>query len=87
MQKNDGGVLYSASDLSDFLVCRHQIHLKLISLDVYLKKSETDEQVKLLQDKGIEHENSFLNSLRKQNEHIAEIKVQGVGRTQQISGY
>jgi uncharacterized protein len=85
MQKNDGGVLYSASDLSDFLVCRHLIHLKRISLDTYLKKAETDEQVKLLQDKGIEHENAFLNSLRKQNKRIAEITVKGVSRTKQIA--
>jgi len=85
MQKIDGSLLYSASDLADFLVCRHLIHLKRISLVTYLKKAETDEQVKLLQENGIEHENAFLNSLRNQNKHIAEIKVKGTSRTQQIS--
>lgn len=49
MQKSDSGILYSASDFADFLVCRHMVNLKRINLDAPLQKAETDEQTKLLQ--------------------------------------
>jgi len=85
MQKTNGSILYSASDLADFLVCHHLVHLKRINLDTPLQKSEVDEQSKLLQEKGYEHEGAFLQSLRMQNKSIAEIKIKASSRTQQIA--
>ena len=44
MQKSSDGILYSASDLGDFLLCKHLINLKRIDLDTPLQKDEVDEQ-------------------------------------------
>lgn len=85
MQSNDGNILYSASDLAGFQVCRHLVHLKRVNLDTPLRKTEVDEQTKLLQDKGFDHEEAYLASLRKQYKHIAEIRVKGTSRSQQIA--
>lgn len=77
--------MYSASDLADFLVCRHLVNLKRINLETPLQKTDTDEQAKLLQDKGFEHERNYLDTLLKQHKHIAEIKVKGSSREQQLA--
>lgn len=85
MQKTDNGILYSASDLADFLVCRHLVNLKRINLDTPLQKAKADEQTELLQYRGFEHERAFLDALRIKSKHISEIMVKGTSRSQQIS--
>ena len=84
MQKSSNGILYSASDLADFLLCKHLISLKRIDLDTPLVKDESGDQSRLLQDKGFQHEANFLNSLRDQGLVVAEIDVKGKSRTQKI---
>jgi uncharacterized protein len=84
MQKSNDGLLYSASDLGDFLLCKHLINLKRIDLDTPLQKDEADEQTKLLQDKGFEHEASYLETLRAQGKSIASIDVKNLKRTEQV---
>ena len=84
MQKSNEGILYSASDLGDFLLCKHLINLKRIDLDTPLQKDEADEQTQLLQDKGFEHEASYLETLRDQGKSIASIDVKNLKRAEQI---
>ncbi len=59
-----GQLLYSPSDLITFLECRHASFLDVQHLANPLRKKETTEIQKLLQRRGIEHEQAYLQSLK-----------------------
>ena len=67
MQKLNGNLLFSASDLVNFLECTNLTHLDLKNFDEKLKKAEDDAQAKLIQTKGLAHEKSFLTKLQSQH--------------------
>ena len=56
MQKLAGETVLSASDLSFFAECPHRTWLDRCHLDHPMEKAADDEQAKLVQDKGYEHE-------------------------------
>ena len=64
MQKPAGEIVLSASDLSFFAECAHRTWLDRHHLDHPMEKAEDDEQSKLIQDKGYEHEERFFGSLK-----------------------
>jgi uncharacterized protein len=75
MQLVDGQVLYSAGDLVGFLECEHKTTLSLKDLlEGRLPRAEDDESAKLVQDKGYEHEERYLESLERQGLTIARIE-------------
>lgn len=64
MQVNSGTLLFSASDLVAFLGCRHASWLDLRAARGGPKAPEqTDAQIELLQQKGMEHERAYLARL------------------------
>jgi predicted RecB family nuclease len=65
--------LYSASDLVNFMGCGHATTLDVRQLTTPVAFPEPDAQTKLLQDKGIEHERAYLESLRAEGRRIVEI--------------
>ena len=73
MRKLDGKILFAAHDLDRFLGCSHATFLDLRDLEEPLPKSEDDEQLRLLKEKGTEHELAWLESLKRQALSIAEI--------------
>jgi uncharacterized protein len=73
MYKNDGALLYSASDLVNFLGCAHATVLDLRNLSNPVAPSHADEQTQLLQEKGLAHEQAYLRALHQQGLSIAEI--------------
>lgn len=73
MQKSDGGVLYSASDLVNYLECEHLTALDLINLDTPLLRTEDSEEAKLIQAKGYAHEADFLEQLRARHKSVIDI--------------
>lgn len=73
MQKNDGNIIYSATDIVNFLECPHIINLDTINLDTPLPKAADDPQSIMIQDKGLEHETSYLEYLKDNNFNVAEI--------------
>ena len=77
MRKLDGNILFAAHDLDRFLACSHATFLDLRDLEEPLPKSEDDEQLRLLKEKGTEHELAWLESLRRQALSIAEIPQNG----------
>ena len=77
MQKTSGGILYSATDLVNFLECAHLTVLDLQNLETPLPKAEDDEQAKLIQDKGTDHESTYRDSLREK--HASFIDIAAVG--------
>ncbi len=73
MQKRDGGMLYSASDLVNYLECEHLTTLDLVDLDTPLPRSEDSDEAKLIQAKGFAHEAEFLAALRQKHERVIDI--------------
>jgi predicted RecB family nuclease len=64
MQKINGNLLFSASDLVNFLDCKKLTHLDLTNLDQHLFKADDSAHSRLIQKKGIQHEKSFLAKLK-----------------------
>ncbi len=64
MQRIGGRLVFSASDLNDFLECRHLTELQRLVALGELERPEPDESAKLLARKGEEHEARHLERLR-----------------------
>ncbi|MDE2727205.1 MAG: TM0106 family RecB-like putative nuclease [Gemmatimonadota bacterium] len=69
----DGGCRFSATDLVNYLGCRHATYLDIRSLEEDLEKAESNETMALLQRKGLEHEKAYLERLRTEGRDIVEI--------------
>ena len=77
MQIRDDKTLFSASDLVNYLECEHLTALDLVNLETPLPRAAADEQVKLIQDKGYEHEEAYLADLKATTVDIVDVKVAG----------
>lgn len=77
MLNHKTGRLFSASDLVNFLGCRYRTVLDLENLEAPRKKAEDDDHAKLIQQKGLRHEASYLDHLRAQGNSIVEIAESG----------
>ena len=78
MQKTaTGKKLYSATDIVNFLECGHLTALDLHNLEEKLLKAPVDEQAKLIQDKGLAHEASYVNKLQSTNLSFIDISKVG----------
>lgn len=73
MQKLAGETVLSASDLSFFAECPHRTWLDRCHLDHPMEKAADDEQAKLVQDKGYEHEERFFAALKESAATCVEI--------------
>lgn len=73
MQINNETRLYSASDICNFLECQHLTATDLINLVTPLNKAADSEDNQLIQNKGLEHEAAYLESLKKSNAVIADL--------------
>jgi predicted RecB family nuclease len=74
MQKVKRTLLYSASDLTNFLDCRHLTTLDLKNLETPLPKADDDAQAKLIQEKGFQHEERYLDLLRSTGGRVVDLK-------------
>jgi predicted RecB family nuclease len=77
MRAEAGQRIYSATDLVNYLGCTHATFSDLRQLTHPVALPEDDEQAKLLQEKGIEHEKAYLGRLRKEGRTIVEITSEG----------
>ena len=75
MQKRNGRVYYSASDLVNYLECEHLTALDQINLETPLPRTEDDEQARLIQDKGYAHEDAFLKRLQARHAHVVDLSA------------
>jgi len=73
MQRRNATVIYSASDLVNFLGCAHATVLDIAQLDKRVAFPPDDEQTQLLQEKGFEHERAYLERLRGEGKVVVEI--------------
>ncbi len=65
MQRIDGRLIYSASDLNDFLECEHLTELERRVAFGELGRPEQDASARLLATKGQQHERHHLEALRR----------------------
>lgn len=73
MQNRDSGRLYAATDLVNFLECEHITSLDLQDLVSPLPRAEVDESTQLIQQKGYEHEDAYVQYLRDQGKSVVDI--------------
>lgn len=73
MQKPAGEIVLSASDLSFFAECSHRTWLDRHHLDHPMEKAGDDDQAKLIQNKGYEHEERFFAILKEGAAYCVEI--------------
>ena len=70
MQRRNGATLFSASDLVNFMGCSHATAQDLAQLVTPVEFPPDDEQARLLQEKGIEHERAYLERLRAEGRSV-----------------
>jgi len=73
MKKTDSGIVYSATDLSNFVDCEHVLTLDLRVLDEPLPRSAGGGMTELLQSKGMDHETAYLERLHAQYERVVDV--------------
>lgn len=64
MQKNNNQLLFSASDIANFLECEHLTYLDRLNLDHPMEKTANSEDAVLIQKKGLKHEADYLDQLK-----------------------
>jgi len=75
MQKLNHEILYSASDIVNYLECEHLITLDLIDFETPLPKAVVDEQALLIQAKGYVHEADYFASLQTRYDSVIDISA------------
>jgi uncharacterized protein len=73
----DGNLLLSASDLVNFLGCKHASYLDLGDLKHPVNLPERDAATVLIFEKGIEHEKRYLTALKARGFAVVEIAGEG----------
>jgi predicted RecB family nuclease len=73
MQRRDSQILFSASDLVNFLDCEHITTLDRLDLDAPMPKTAADAQAELIQAKGEKHEAEYLARLAAEGKEIVDI--------------
>jgi predicted RecB family nuclease len=75
--QKDIGLIYSATDLVNFLGCRHASFLDRRNLDEPMPLSEEDPMMVLLQEKGMSHERRYLDRLKTEGREVLEVPGEG----------
>ena len=73
MQKKSGHILYSASDLANFLECEHLTSLDSLNLISPMQKTAAGEDAILIQDKGYAHEAAYFSKLKSEYNNVINI--------------
>ncbi len=77
MRKIDDGILFSATDLCNFLECEHLTALDKINLLTPLPQTPDGEEAQLFQNKGFEHEQSHLQKLKDSGVDVTDLSAVG----------
>ncbi len=80
MQKKNGTILYSASDIVNFLDCEHLSALDLIDLETPLPRAEDDEEAVLYQNKGFAHELAHVERLKRSAASFVDISAKKIDK-------
>src|SRR6202041_1231866 len=85
MQLAANGLLLSASDLVAFLGCQHASYLDLRQLTDPVEFASPDAATALIQAKGLEHERSYLATLKASGRSVAEITGDGLSLADRVA--
>lgn len=78
MQIIDGHTIISASDLNNFVACKHLLALNMARAEGRLEAEQSNSETgDLLARKGIEHETAYLAGLKAEGRHVVEIPYPG----------
>src|SRR5260221_3476358 len=77
MRIHHDSIILSATDLVNLLGCRHASFLDRRNIDEPAPVTEDDPYLVLLQEKGIEHERRYLDTLRREGRDIVDIAAEG----------
>src|SRR5207248_6949179 len=77
MQIVGGRLLLSASDLVNFLGCRHASYLDRRNLADQVEIPERDAATVLIFEKGLEHERRYLASIKAKGLAVVEVEAEG----------
>lgn len=84
MRKLGYAVLFSATDLVNFLECEHLSALDRINLDTPLVRAQEDEVNNLIQQHGSRHELAHLASLRSCGKTVVDVSKPGLSLEQKV---
>ena len=75
MKKQSGQLIFSATDLSNFINCKHLTQLNKLAAEGVIKKPIRKNRVtEMLQQKGLDFENAFLSTLESEGKSITKIE-------------
>jgi uncharacterized protein len=76
---DDGGLVVSPTDLTNFVACRHLTRLDLAAaLGELSPPADDDQALALVRDRGVAHERGYLASLRAAGRSVVEISTRDV---------
>ena len=84
MQRVDGTLFFSPSDLNHFVECEHLTGLELLAIDGRGVAKEKDPQAEIIRAKGFDHERAWLQHLRDQGKQV--VAIAGAGNVDWLSG-
>ena len=73
MQRVDGRLIFSPSDLNHFVDCEHLTALDLLHIEGAGIEKDKDPQAEIIRAKGFEHEAAWLERLRAEGKQIVEV--------------
>ena len=77
MKHFHGSILFSAADLLNFLDCEHHTFLDLIDLETPLPRTESSEELMLIQARGKDHESRYAQQLKINSSSFTDIEQAG----------
>jgi len=84
MQKEGSEIIFSASDLANFLDCEHLTALDLKNFDMPMEKAADDENALLIQKHGYAHEQAFAARLKSKHKTFVDISQVGKDKKKQL---
>ena len=85
MRKIDGQIIFSASDVVNFLECEHLTSLDRVNLETPLERAVEDPTMRLIQEHGIQHETRYLASLHADAKSVVDVSKRGSDLDDQVA--
>ena len=85
MQKINGQIIFSASDLVHFMECDHLSALDLLNMDTPMEKAKDSEEAELIQNRGFAHESAYLEKAKSTAKSYIDIALAGESRDARVA--
>jgi len=85
MQKINGQIIFSASDLVHFMECEHLSALDRWHLEEPMEKAKDSEEAELIQNRGFSHERAYLEKAKATAKNYIDIATAGESRDARVA--